>query len=76
MSSRRYLNPTPVLKNLVNSLGEKIEYGDEKDLNEINMEIVERLSECLMYTKRYYSKGESSPSKIKKKENIKNLFYG
>lgn len=37
MSSRRYLDPTPVLKNLVNSVGEKIEYGDEKDLNEINM---------------------------------------
>lgn len=39
------------------------------------MEIVERLSECLMYTKKYYSK-EGSPSKIKKKENIKQLFYG
>lgn len=39
------------------------------------MEIVERLSECLMYTRKYYSK-DGSPSKIKRRENIKNLFYG
>ena len=40
------------------------------------MEVVERLSECLMYTRKYFTKGEGSPSKIKKRENIKNLFYG
>jgi uncharacterized UBP type Zn finger protein len=76
LSSRRYLDPTPVLKNLVNSVGDHIEYGDEKDLNEINMEVVERLSECLIYTKKYFSRNDSSPSKIKNRENIKQLFYG
>ena len=44
LSSRKYLDPSPVLRNLVDSVGEKIEYGDEKDLHEINMCIVERLS--------------------------------
>ena len=76
LSSKKYLDPSPVLSNLVNSVGEKIEYGDEKDLHEINMCIVERLSECLMYTKKYHSSSDDSPSKVKKHENIKQLFYG
>ena len=33
LSSKKYLDPTPILKNLVDSVGEKIEYGDEKDLH-------------------------------------------
>lgn len=40
------------------------------------MEIVDRLSECLMHTKKYYIKEDGSPSKIKKRQNIKHLFYG
>ena len=32
MSSRQFLDPEPVLKNLVDSLGERISYGEEKDL--------------------------------------------
>lgn len=69
LSSKKYLNPLPVLKNLVDSVGEKIEFGDEKDLHETNMSIVERLSECLMFTKKYYSKSseEISPSKVGQK---------
>lgn len=31
------------------------------------MEIVDRLSECLMHTKKYYAKDEGSPSKVKKR---------
>jgi hypothetical protein len=37
LSSRKFLDPICVLKKLINSEGEKIEYGDEKDLNEIHM---------------------------------------
>ena len=44
MSSRKYLDPEPVLKNLVDSVGERISYGEEKDLFEINMQIIERLN--------------------------------
>ena len=40
LSSKKYLDPTAILNNLVNSVGEKIEYGDQKDLHEINMCIV------------------------------------
>ena len=69
LSSKKYIDPLPVLRNLVDSVGEKIEYGDEKDLHETNMSIVERLSECLMFTKKYYAKSseEISPSKARQK---------
>ena len=33
--------------------------------------IVERLSECLIYTKKYYTNSEDSPTKKKARENIK-----
>lgn len=44
LSSKKHLDPTEVLKNLVDSVGEKIEYGEEKDLFEINTSIIERLN--------------------------------
>ena len=53
LTSRRYLDPTPVLHNLVDSVGEKVSYGEEKDLSEINILIIERLSEGLTYSKGY-----------------------
>jgi hypothetical protein len=40
------------------------------------MEVVDRLSECLLFTKKYYSGGVNTGSKIQKRENIKRLFYG
>ena len=54
LTSKRYLDPTSVLQNLVDSVGEKISYGEEKDLSEINILIIERLSEGLTYSKNYY----------------------
>jgi hypothetical protein len=54
LTSSKYIDPTSVLKNLVDSVGEKIEYGDEKDLFETNILIIERLNECLLYTKKYF----------------------
>jgi hypothetical protein len=50
LTSRKYLDPSEVLRNLVDSVGEKLSYGEEKDLFEINIVIIERLSECLTYT--------------------------
>ena len=40
LTSKRYLDPTTVLQNLVDSVGEKISYGEEKDLSEINILII------------------------------------
>lgn len=54
LTSKKYLDPTEVLQNLVGSVGEKIEYGEEKDLSEINILIIERLSEGLTYSKNHY----------------------
>lgn len=56
LSSKKHLDPTIILNHLVDSVGEKIEYGDEKDLHEINMCIIERLSDGLLYTKKYFTK--------------------
>jgi len=54
------MDPSDVLLNLVDSVGEKISYGEEKDLSEINIMIIERLSEGLSYTKKYYNEEEGS----------------
>lgn len=44
LTSKKYLDPTDVLQNLVDSVGEKLTYGEEKDLSEINIIVIERLS--------------------------------
>lgn len=44
LTSKKYLDPSEVLQNLVDSVGEKLTYGEEKDLSEINIMIIERLS--------------------------------
>ena len=51
LSSKKTLNPSEVLKNLVDSFGNKIAFGEEKDLNEMNYHFISRLKECLYYTK-------------------------
>ena len=40
LTSKKYVDPTFVLQNLVDSVGEKISYGEEKDLSEINILII------------------------------------
>ncbi len=40
VTSRKYLDPSVVLQSLVGPLGEKIAYGEEKDLSEINFMII------------------------------------
>ena len=40
LTSKRYLDPSVVLANLVDSVGEKVSYGEEKDLSEINIMII------------------------------------
>lgn len=54
LTSRKYLDPSEVLQNLVDSVGDKLSYGEEKDLSEINIMIIERLSEGLSYSQKYY----------------------
>jgi ubiquitin carboxyl-terminal hydrolase 25/28 len=59
LTSKKYMDPSDVLLNLVDSVGEKISYGEEKDLSEINIMIIERLSEGLSYTKKYYNEEDT-----------------
>lgn len=33
LTSKKYLDPSDVLQNLVDSVGEKLTYGEEKDLS-------------------------------------------
>lgn len=56
LTSKKYLDPTDVLQNLVDSVGEKLTYGEEKDLSEINIMVIERLSEGLTFSKKYFQK--------------------
>ena len=50
ISTRKSINPGRVLETLVDHFGEKIKYGEEKDLNEMNHHLISRLQECLHYT--------------------------
>lgn len=50
LSTRRCLDPSDILRNLVDSLGNKISYGEEKDLSEISLQFISRLQECVIYT--------------------------
>lgn len=34
----------------MDSLGNKISYGEEKDLSEISLQFISRLQECVLYT--------------------------
>lgn len=54
LTSKKYLDPSAVLQHLVDSVGEKVSYGEEKDLSEINILIIERLSEGLEHSKHHY----------------------
>lgn len=58
LTSKKYLDPSEVLQNLVDSVGEKLTYGEEKDLSEINIMIIERLSEGLTFSKKFFKKYE------------------
>jgi ubiquitin carboxyl-terminal hydrolase 25/28 len=61
LTSKKYLDPTDVLQNLVDSVGEKLTYGEEKDLSEINIMVIERLSEGLTFSKRFFTREEPLP---------------
>jgi hypothetical protein len=43
LTTKKSLDPSDILRNLVDSLGNKISYGDEKDLSEISLQFISRL---------------------------------
>ena len=47
LANRRYVDPTQVLKSLVDDFGNRILVGEQKDIGEFNMNFIERLEEGL-----------------------------
>ena len=47
LANRRYVDPTQVLKSLVDDFGNPILVGEQKDIGEFNMNLIERLEEGL-----------------------------
>lgn len=71
LSTKKALDPSDILKNLVDSLGNKIGYGEEKDLSEISLQFISRLQECVIYTEdntEVFPSYWDSPEKDKEKE--------
>jgi ubiquitin carboxyl-terminal hydrolase 25/28 len=67
-SNRRYVEPTAVLKALVDDYGNPISIGDQKDAGEFNITFLERINEVLKDEEDIQgtaspSKGLSNPSK-------------
>jgi len=46
-TNKRYLDPTAVLKSLVDDFGNQILIGEQKDIGEFNLNFIERLEEGL-----------------------------
>ena len=67
-SNKKYIDPSLVLNYLVDDLGNPIEIGDEKDIGEFNMMLVERLEEAL--------NSRDQVNKSLEQGRISQLFYG
>ena len=47
LSNRKYADPTEVLKSLVDDFGKQLLVGEQKDIGEFNMNLLERIEEGL-----------------------------
>lgn len=47
LTNRKYVEPSKVLKSLVDDFGNAIEFGDQKDIGEFNLNLLQRIQEGL-----------------------------
>ncbi len=47
MGNRKYVDPTNVLKSLVDDFGNRVLIGEQKDIGEFNLSFIERIEEGL-----------------------------
>ncbi len=47
LSNQKYANPASVLQSLVDDFGKQIQLGDQKDIGEFNLNLLERIEEGL-----------------------------
>jgi hypothetical protein len=47
VSNQKYANPASVLQSLVDDYGKQIQLGDQKDIGEFNLNLLERIEEGL-----------------------------
>ena len=47
LANRKYVNPTPVLKSLTDDFGQPVLIGEQQDLGEFNLNLLERIEEGL-----------------------------
>jgi hypothetical protein len=47
MANRKYVDPTSVLKSLTDDFGQFLRVGEQKDLGEFNLNLLERIEEGL-----------------------------
>ena len=84
-SNKKYVDPSNVLKSLVDDFGNPLEIGDQKDVGEFNMILVERIEEglnCLQEEQKETQslvrrKSSLTPSTHQLEEGlVSQLFYG
>jgi len=51
LSSKKYADPSKVLKSLTKNDGKPVEIGDEQDMGEVNDTLLTRIQEGLNYKK-------------------------
>ncbi len=47
LTNKKYADPTPVLKSLVDEMGHAIQIGEQRDIGEFNLNFLERVEEGL-----------------------------
>lgn len=48
-SHKKYADPSAVLNNIVDDLGNTVHFGEEKDIGEFNLNFLERIEEGLSF---------------------------
>jgi hypothetical protein len=52
LGKKKYLNPSKVLDAVVDDQGDKVAIGDEKDINEYNVILLQRIQDAFDYAKQ------------------------
>ncbi|KAL4443149.1 hypothetical protein ABPG74_002216 [Tetrahymena malaccensis] len=56
-SDKKYIDPSKVIKSIVDEQGNQIQIGDQQDIGEFNLTFLARVDEGLSYSKRTFNKG-------------------
>jgi ubiquitin carboxyl-terminal hydrolase 25/28 len=70
LTNRKYIEPSQVLKALVDDFGNVIEFGEQKDIGEFNLNLLQRVEEGLGERQAKPKEGEEEKKEDKKHQKL------